>query len=267
MRVPSYIGWPLVAASGYGLMCFLANRSIYYPMKYPQGFWDLQPQLGASDIWLRTSDALRIHGWLVGRPDARAVTLFLHGNAGNLTHRMNHIREITSAGSSILVIDYRGYGRSEGRPSEHGLYRDAEAGYQYLVHSGYKPERIVLHGESLGTAVAVDLAVRRRCGGLVLEAPFTSGRDVAGRALPLLGPFLTWGWDSKRGIPKVRTPVLVIHGTRDEVIPLDLGKKLFEAANQPKWFWVVENAGHNDILETAGSRYQKRLAAFYAALS
>ncbi len=266
MRIPSYIGWPLVAVLGYVFLCFLANRSIYYPMKYPQGLWELQTQMGASDVWLRGSDGVRIHGWLVVREEARVTTLFLHGNAGNLTHRVNHIRQITAAGSSILVIDYRGYGKSEGHPSEQGLYRDAEAGYQYLVEAGHRPERIVLHGESLGTAVAVALAARKSCGGLVLEAPFTSGRDVAARALPLLGPILTWGWDSKRAISKVRVPVLVIHGTRDEVIPFDLGRTLFEAAGQPKWFWAVEGAGHNDIIETAGARYQERLQAFYAAL-
>ena len=141
MRIPSYIAWPLVAAFGYALLCFLANRSIYYPMKYPQGRWDLQAQVGASDVWLRTSDGVRVHGWLVAPKDARLTTLFLHGNAGNLTHRVNHIQQITAAGSSILVIDYRGYGKSAGHPSEPGLYRDAEAGYQYLVDAGHTPER------------------------------------------------------------------------------------------------------------------------------
>ena len=266
MRIPSYIGWPLVAALGYAFLCFLANRSIYYPMKYPQGLWEFQEQVAATDVWLRASDGVRVHGWLIAPKDARVITLFLHGNAGNLTHRVNHIQQITAAGSSILVIDYRGYGKSEGRPSEQGLYRDAEAGYQYLVAAGHKPERIVLHGESLGTAVAVALAARRNCGGVVLEAPFTSARDVAARVLPVLGPILTWGFDSKRAIAKVRAPVLVIHGTRDEVIPFDLGRTVFEAAGQPKWFWAVEGSGHNDILETAGASYRERLVAFYAAL-
>ena len=266
MRIPGYIGRPLLAAFGYASLCFVANRSIYYPTKYPQGLWEFQAQMGASDVWLRGSDGVRIHGWLVARPDARVTTLFLHGNAGNLTHRVNHIQQITAAGSSILVIDYRGYGKSEGRPSERGLYRDAEAAYQYLVGAGHRPERIVLHGESLGTAVAVALAARRSCGGLVLEAPFTSARDVAARVLPVLGPILTWGFDSKRAIARVRAPVLVIHGTRDEVIPFDLGRTLFDATGQPKWFWAVEGSGHNDILETAGARYSERLEAFYTAL-
>ena len=266
MRVPGYVGWPLAAAAGYGLLCFWASRAIYFPARHPEGFWDLQQQLGASDVWLRAADGVRIHGWWIPTRDARIATLFLHGNAGNLTHRAPHVLEITAAGSSVLLLDYRGYGRSEGRPTEQGLYLDAEAGYRWLVSSGHSPQTVVAHGESLGTAVAVDLAARHRCGGLVLEAPFTSARDVAGRVLPVIGPLITWGLDSKRKIPKVRAPVLIIHGTRDEVIPFDLGKALFAAARPPKWFWAVEGAGHNDIVETAGASYRSRLADFYAGL-
>jgi hypothetical protein len=246
------------------MLCFWANRMIYYPMKYPQGLWDLQQQLGASDVWLRTSDGVRIHGWWIPGQNARLATLFLHGNAGNLTHRAPHMLEITAAGSSVLVLDYRGYGKSEGSPSERGLYLDAEAGYRWLVDSGHRPETVVAHGESLGTAVAVDLAARQRCGGVILEAPFTSARDVAARALPVLGPLLTWGMDSRRKILNVRAPLLIIHGTRDEVIPFELGQALFDGARPPKWFWAVEGSGHNDIVETAGARYRQRLAEFYA---
>jgi len=266
-RIQNYLGWPLLAAFGYGALSFLAHRSLYYPMKHPLGSWDIRAQLGASDVWLRTTDGVRLHGWWIPRPEARVATLFLHGNAGNITHRAGHIRELTAAGASVLIIDYRGYGKSEGVPSEHGLYADADAGYQYLLDSGHRPELIVLHGESLGTAAAVDLASRRPCGGVVLEAPFTSARDVAARALPVLGPLVIWGMNSKRKIPAVRAPVLIIQGTRDEVIPRELGWELFKAAREPKWFWAVEGAGHNDIVEAAGARYRERLAAFYAAVT
>jgi hypothetical protein len=266
VTISKYIGWPLAAAFGYGVMYLLANRSIYYPMKHPAGYWDERQKLGAADAWLRTSDGVRLHGWWLAHPDARVATLFLHGNAGNVTHRAGHMREIHQAGSSVLVIDYRGYGNSEGRPTERGLYADADAGYRYLVDAGYPPERIVLHGESLGCAVAVDLAARRPRRGLILEAPFTSARDVAGRVLPVIGPLVIWGFDSKRKIPGVRAPVLVIQGTHDEVIPVDLGRALFDAAREPKSYWAVDGAGHNDILEVAGPRYRERLAAFYAGL-
>jgi fermentation-respiration switch protein FrsA (DUF1100 family) len=192
------------------------------------------------------------------------TTLFLHGNAGNVTDRFTHMREIAAAGSSVLVIDYRGYGRSEGRPTERGLYRDADAAYDELIKRGHAPRTIVVHGESLGTAVAVDLASRRPCGGVVLESPFTSARDVAATVIPVVGPMLVFGFDSRAKIRPVTAPLLIIQGDRDEIIPPRLGRALFEAAPEPKSLWVVHGAGHNDLVETSGAEYRRRLAYFYA---
>jgi fermentation-respiration switch protein FrsA (DUF1100 family) len=248
------------------MLYFLAQRALYHPLKYPQGFWEIQSRLAAEDVWLRAADGVRIHAWYIRQPEAAVATLYLHGNAGNITHRAGNIPLITGAGSSLLLLDYRGYGRSEGKPSEKGLYLDADAGYQYLLEAGYAAERIVVQGESLGSAVAVDLAARRRCAGLVLEAPFTSAKEVAGRILPVVGPLVVWGFDSKRKIAAVRAPVLILHGDRDEVIAFDLGRKLFEAAREPKWFWPVPGAGHNDLIEVAGVRYRERLREFYGRL-
>jgi fermentation-respiration switch protein FrsA (DUF1100 family) len=265
-RVPSYIVWPIVVAGAYGLLYFFANRAVYYPSKYPQGFWNLQSQVGASDVWLNTPDGVRLHAWWVHRENTRLVTLFLHGNAGNVTHRIPHIREIVAAGSSILVLDYRGYGKSGGRPTEKGLNIDSETALAYLLGLGYRPKQIILHGESLGTAVAIDLAGRRPCAGLILEAPFTSGSDVAGTVLPVLGPLLVRSLNS---VPKIRwilRPKLFMQGDHDEIIPLRLGQELYAAAQAPKSFWIVEGAGHNGIIETAGPQYRERLAAFYAGL-
>jgi uncharacterized protein len=192
--------------------------------------------------------------------------MYLHGNAGNVTHRFLQIREITAAASSVLMLDYRGYGKSGGSPNEHGLYADADAAYQYLLDRGYGTRQIILQGESLGTAVAVDLASRKDCGGIVLEAAFTSGRDVANTVLPVIGPLLFRGLDSKSKIAKVRAPVLFFHGDRDEIIPLKLGRALFNAAPQPKSFWEVRGAGHNDLVETAGPSYREKLTEFYEQL-
>jgi len=264
--IPWYVGWPLVAASSYGALWWFANRSVYYPLKYPQGFWDLQAQVSAKDVWLQTADGVRLHGWWVQREDSRLVTLYLHGNAGNVTHRYSQIREITDAGSSILMLDYRGYGKSDGRPTEKGLYTDAETAYQYLIRTGYRAEQIILHGESLGTAVAIDLASRNPCAAVALEAPFPSGRDVARTVLPVLGPMLIWSFDSAEKISRVRAPLLFIHGDRDDIIPLRLGQELYATAPPPKSFWIVEGAGHNDILEVAGERYRQRLHSLYESL-
>jgi fermentation-respiration switch protein FrsA (DUF1100 family) len=264
--VPWFVGLPVVAAIGVGMLYYLANRSLYFPMRYPEGDWEVQRQLGAVDVWLRAADGTRLNAWWFPRPDSRIVTLFLHGNAGNITHRSTHAREIVNAGSALLLLDYRGYGRSEGRPSEAGLYADASAAYQYLVEAGYGAENIVVHGESLGTAVAVDLAARRPCGGVVLEAPFSSAKDVAARVLPVLGPMVIWSFDSAAKIGSLREPLLVMHGDHDEVIPYGLGRALFEAAHGPKSFWTVSGAGHNDIVETGGGEYGRRLREFYGQL-
>lgn len=265
MQVPWYVAYPLIAATALGALCYWANRSAYFPSKYPDGFWDAQERLGAADVWLNTADGVRIHAWRVNHGEG-LVTLFFHGNAGNLTYREPHFREISAAGSSILMPDYRGYGRSAGRPTERGLYADAGAAYDYLVKTGYRAGQIVIQGESLGAAVAVDLASRRPCAGLVLEAPFTSARDVAQTVLPGIGPIVVWGFNSREKMGRVRAPMLFIQGDRDEIIPVRLGQALYTAAPEPKSFWAVPGAGHNDIVETAGAAYRQRLRAFYQTL-
>ena len=257
---------PLLA-SGYGALYWIANRSVYFPWQYPRGYWDEEDRLHAVDVFLTTPDGIRIHGWRVENHGSGLITLFLHGNAGNITHRVPVVQEIASAGSSVLIIDYRGYGKSTGRPSEKGLYTDAKTAYRYLREQGFQPNQIIIHGESLGTAVAVDLASRDPCAGLVLEAPFSSARAVAAKILPLLGPCLIWCYDSISKIARVRTPVLIIHGDQDQIIPLALGQALFEAAHEPKSMWIIPGAGHNDIQATAGPQYRGRLQAFYEGLN
>jgi fermentation-respiration switch protein FrsA (DUF1100 family) len=219
--------------------------------------------LGVQDVWLRAEDGTKIHGWWVRSEGSRLATLFLHGNAGNIGYRGNHIHEIVAAGSDLLIIDYRGFGRSQGRPSESGLAMDADAGYPYVAAQG-KP--VVIHGESIGSAVAVDLATRRHAAGLILEAPFTSLKAEASHVLRAIGPLLVWGYDSKTRIARVHAPLLVIHGDHDGVVPYPLGRELYEAAPEPKSFWTVKGAGHNDIVETAGGEYRERLRRFYAGL-
>jgi fermentation-respiration switch protein FrsA (DUF1100 family) len=246
-----------------GAIRFGIRRAIYQPSVYPCGWWYTQAESGARDLWLRASDGTRLHAWWVDVPASRMVTLYLHGNGGNLAHRPGHLREIAVAGSSVLIIDYRGFGKSAGSPSERGLYRDADAGYDYLILLGYRPEQMVVLGESLGAAVAVDLVARRPCSGLILECPFTSLSAMAGHLVPLLGPLFVRGFDSLGKIGQVRVPLLIIHGDRDRTVPYRMGRALFEAAREPKWFWTVEGASHLDIVQVAGLRYRARLGAFY----
>jgi len=265
-RIPIYLAWLIAVAAGCGVLFFLANRAVYYPQKYPRGAWDAKEELGASDVWMDTLDGVRLHGWWVRCENSQLVTLFLHGNAGNVTHRAAHIREITSAGSSVLVVDYRGYGKSGGWPTEKGLYQDAETAFIHLLGMGFRAQQIILHGESLGAAVAVDLAYRRPCAGLILEAPFTSASDVARTVLPYVGPLLVRSYNS---VPKIRwivRPKLFIQGDQDEIVPIQLGQALFAAAQGPKSSWIVPGARHNDILEMAGPEYRDRLRTFYASI-
>ncbi|MBI3282111.1 MAG: alpha/beta hydrolase [Acidobacteria bacterium] len=256
-----------IAAGVYAFLYWHAQKSVYFPSRYPQGYWDMQARIGARDAELRSQDGVRLHAWWIPKDGAPFATLHLHGNGGNITHRAALAPEIGAAGSSLLLLDYRGYGKSEGKPGERGLYADADAGYDWLIARGFSPERIIVHGESLGTAVAVDLAARRPCAGLILEAPFTSAKEVAGRVLPVLGPLLIWSYDSFSKIGRVRAPILVMHGDRDTVIAHALGKKLYDAAPEPKVFWTIPGAGHNDLLPVAGPEYRDRLRRFYAAIA
>ena len=258
-----WVYYSSLAGAGYLALHTMAARAVYYPMRYPEGWWEQQAEAGAEDVWLRAADGVKLHAWWVAAPGARRATVFFHGNAGNVSHRGAHLREIAAAGSSVLAVDYRGYGRSEGKPSEKGLYADGDAAYDWLAT---KDLPIVIQGESLGSAVAVDVASRRPCAGLVLEAPFSSARAVAARVLPVLGGLLIWSYDSKSKIKRVTVPLLILHGNQDEVIDYSLGRDLFAAANAPKEHWTVEGAHHNDLLERAGPRYREKLAQFYSTL-
>src|SRR5258706_15741226 len=129
MQIPWYIGWPIVAAIGSGILYWAASRAPYYPLKYPKGFWEVRSELGAEDVWLSASDGVRINAWWVAAPQARLVTLYLHGNAGNVTHRSLQITEIIAARSSGLMLEYRGYGERAGSPTGQGMNANADEAY------------------------------------------------------------------------------------------------------------------------------------------
>ncbi len=265
-RNPISLVWLIAAVAACGGLYYFANRALYYPIKFPHGGWGDQARLGAIDVWMTTPDGVRLHGWWVSSNGSRLATLFLHGNAGNITDRAARIREIVAAGSSVLMLDYRGYGKSQGHPTEKGLYSDSETAFIHLLGMGYHGKQIILHGESLGTAVAIDLAWRRPCAGLILEAPFPSASDLAGTVVPVLGPLLVRSFNSMPKIRWILAPKLFLHGDRDDIIPLQFGQAVYTAAQGPKSMWIVAGAGHNDILEAAGAAYGHRLRAFYASL-
>jgi fermentation-respiration switch protein FrsA (DUF1100 family) len=192
-----------------------------------------------------------------------------HGNAGNLTDRIERLTFLHSLNVSVLAIDYRGYGRSEGRPGESGLYADADAAYDYLCHElGVEPESIVLYGVSLGGAVAVDLASRKPVGGVVLESSFTSAKDMARKALPFLPPglYLRSKLDSLGKIEEINAPLLVMHGTRDSTVPIEHARRLYEKASQPKTLVEIPRAAHNDMFVVAQELCARSLKEFLGQL-
>jgi pimeloyl-ACP methyl ester carboxylesterase len=228
---------------------------------------DLEPsQLGieAEQIFLSTEDSVRVHAFFLPSRGASRALLFLHGNAGNASHRLPNADGLRRLGVHVLLLDYRGYGRSEGRPSELGVYADARAALAHLtVERGIPERRVVVFGRSLGGAVAVELGRDRRLAGLVLESTFTSVADVARSAFGAPVALLARGrFESDRKIVQVRCPVLFFHGERDEVIDFDLGRRLFELAPSPKAFVPIPGAGHNDTVEVGGAHYFARIGRF-----
>jgi len=246
----------------------LERMFVYFPTRP----LDADPSLAGlpfEDVWLRTEDGLRLHGWFVPREGARATLLVLHGNAGNIGHRVAWIEMLRGASAHVLIFDYRGFGRSEGKPFEEGLYRDARAAYGWWEAArGGSGEKLVLLGESIGGAVATELATRAPVAGLIVQSSFTSARDMARTMLPLglLQPLAGVRFDSAARISNLRCPKLVIHGDRDEIIPFRLGRRLFELAAPPKDFYVVVGAGHNDLPWVGGAEYVRRIARFLEAL-
>ena len=225
---------------------------------------------GAEEVWFRNADGLKLHGWFFRSTTqpANATVVYAHGNGGNLSYCEWVGEGLAARGFDVLLFDYRGYGRSEGESAgEAGLYADAEAAYDYVTRErGVPPQRVVLYGQSLGTAAVADVAARRECGALVLESGLSSAADMAAVVMPWLPRFvrrLTKNkLDTVSKLPSVRCPVLVVHGDRDEVIPASQGQSLFESAREPKRLIIIERAGHNDLSNVGGEKYIDSLAEF-----
>ena len=253
----------------------IMSSFIYYPDPH---WWATPADLGltAEEIDLSPEQGVRLHAWFfpLSQPfegrgmEPLATLLFCHGNAGNVSHRLENVYHLLQSGFQVLLFDYRGYGRSSGQPSEEGLYRDAEAAWAYLVERE-DTARIprILFGRSLGGAVAVELATRVEADGLIVESTFTSIRTLARLVFPLPLPPLPVRYDSLSKIGQIKTPLLAVHGEEDELIPFADGQALFEAAPEPKAWFAIPGAGHNDTYVVGGEAYFQRLVAFAAALT
>ena len=245
----------VLAGTYIGLMLlglFLANHIIFQP---PQASYRDNPTI----LKLKTSDGNHISARYFKNKGSELTILFSHGNAEDIGGLEGLAKKFIDAGLSILVYDYHGYGTSEGQPTEANAYRDIDAAYDYLtVNEEIDPERIVLHGRSLGGAVSVDLATRRPIGGLILESTFVSGFRVL-TSIPLF-PFDRL--ESGKKISRVRCPILVIHGMNDRIIPFWHGRRLFELSNEPRTCFWVPKAGHNNVAWIARGDYFKKIREF-----
>ena len=226
------------------------SRFIYFPTRKLTAT-PADAGLEFVDVRFTSDDGVRLHGWWVpGRVDDVAL-LWFHGNAGNLGDRVGLLELLhDELGIGIFAIDYRGYGRSEGKPSEAGLYADARASLQAMqTHAGVRSDEVVVFGQSLGAAVAVELATAHPLRGVVLESAFTSIPEMARHLYSFLpvGPLLRTRFDSEARIANIDAPLLMLHGKSDDIVPLEMGRKLFDAAETPKEFSTVEGAGHNDV--------------------
>jgi len=245
------------------LLWVFQGRLIYFPGGPP----DVTPAaLGLSyeELELVTSDGVHVHGWLVAAPDPAGAVVFCHGNAGNIGHRVLALRAFHDQGLSVLVFDYRGYGRSEGSPDEEGTVLDALAAYDHLAGAaGFDPAAIAAYGESLGCGVAIELARRRSVAALVLESPFTSVPDL-GQELYRWLP-VRWlariRYDNAAKIAALDVPVLVVHSPRDDIVPFAHGRRLFELAREPKAF-LETGGGHNDGGFVQRREWIERVGAF-----
>jgi len=254
------------------LMMFFEEKLIFFPSRYPAGDWQ-PPRLIFEDAEFTTEDGVALHGWYcpVEAPRRPDVLLFSHGNAGNITHRTDEVQLWQKhLGVSVLLYDYRGYGRSQGSPNEAGIYADGRAAYRWLVEQKQiAPRNIVLRGESIGCAVSLKLGLEVPHRALILQSPFTSAVEVGERSFPWLP--VRWimrnRFDNVAKIREYRGPVLIQHGEFDSIIPFEMGRRLFEHANEPKRFQAVRDADHNDMPFTGGAAFFHEIGEFLDGVS
>ncbi len=249
--------------AGICLLVYLTQARLVY---FPSRDIEATPRslgLDYEDLKLKASDGVELSAWFVPCERSRGTVLFCHGNAGNISHRLGAIRMFHDLGFAILLFDYRGYGQSQGSPTERGTYLDAEAAWDWLVSERkVAPQQVVIFGESLGGAVAAWLAREHTPGALVLQSTFTSLPDVGARLywwLPvrLLSRFR---YDARSCVRQVKCPVLVAHGQSDEIVPYALGRRLFDAANEPKEFLELSGSHNDGVLPADASGLDAFLA-------
>lgn len=210
------------------------------------------PPPGITERWITTKDKIRLHAWCAEARGARPTLVWSHGNGGNIAGRADVLLALAARGLNVVAYDYRGYGKSGGRPHEAGVYLDAQAAYDSERRRGVPAARLICFGESLGGCVSIDLALRRPCAGVAVVSTFTRMRDVGRHHFGPLAFLVGSQFDTLARIRKLSVPIFIAHGDRDEVVPFALGERLFAAANRPKHFFRAAGAQHNDVFASPG---------------
>jgi len=236
-----------VAAGVFFLVHYLETTAVFFPGK-EVFLTPARMGLPFDDVYVRASDGVRINAWFLKNPKAHSTVIFAHGNAGNMSDRLMRIKFFYDLGLNVLAFDYRGYGKSEGHPTEAGVYRDAQAVYDYLKgRKDVDMRKVIAYGSSLGGIVSVDLATKRPVAALIVDSSITSAREAARLFYPYLPSFLMWiKFDSLGKVRNISIPKLFIHSPDDRVVPYAMGRRLFEAAAEPKEF-LVSSGGHNEV--------------------
>jgi fermentation-respiration switch protein FrsA (DUF1100 family) len=239
---------------------------IYYPNMPGRNLVATPEHIGLKyqNVQLVTADGINLHGWFIPNNSAKGTVVFFHGNAGNISHRLESIDVFNRLDLNVFIIDYRGYGQSEGKVTEKGTYRDAEAAWIYLTETrGISAKKIVIFGRSLGASIASWLARKHPPAALVIESGFTSIPSMAKRIYPFLPVrWLTYfQYDTKKNVTKVSCPILVVHSKNDEIIPFEEGREIYNAAPEAKQFLELQG-GHNDGFLISGSIYVEGLRSF-----
>lgn len=246
-----------------GFLFIAQSHYVYYPeralLANPGGIG-----LRYEEVTFETSDGVQLSGWFIPSDSAGGVILFCHGNAGNISHRLESIQVFHRLGLSVFIFDYRGYGESKGKPTEQGTYKDAEAAWDYLVaERQIEPSQVIIFGRSLGGAVAAWLAQSHRPAALVVESTFTSLPDIAATLYPFLPVrlLLRFEYNTAEYLTRVDCPILIVHSRDDEIMPVAHGRQLFETAREPKRFLEISGT-HNEGFITSGEVYYKGLNTF-----
>ena len=265
------ITWPYILSL---IVIFIVLSVVFYTkienyyVFFPQTGFEITPDylhLNYKDVYFDSLDGEKLHGWFFPTDESQLVIMISHGNACNISHMLDYANILTGMNLQVFLFDYRGYGKSTGAPSEKGIYMDAQAAYDYLVNEEkIVTDNIILFGQSLGAAAAIDVAIKNHIRSIIIEGAFTSTKDMAKTMFPMniVSFLLPSNYNNLKKIAQINAPKLIVHGEDDEIVPFSMGKKLFEASMDPKFFYAIKGAGHNDTFIVGGKKYFEDLAYF-----